>query len=152
MRCEAATEALLDADPAVLAGRDDDSVSRHVRGCPRCARVAARFLEAEAELARELSATAVPPEPSVVEEALRAARVRRAGWRVWGPALAAAAVAGVLLWPRGDHATTGRLTLAPPERLETPVVEIPADRNAVVLSTRDPSITVVWFFERGERE
>jgi len=149
--CKAALERLLGADPAELSGRGDSELAVHVRECERCAAVAARLLEGQAELAGALDELG----PRVaVEEALGAVRRRRrrTGWRrhAWQIAapLAAAAAVTALFFARAYESgrrMPGEVVSLPAPRIE-PVVEVASAQNVMVFETRDKSAKVIWFY------
>jgi hypothetical protein len=149
--CKTALERLLEADPFELSGRGDSELAAHLRSCERCAVVAGRLLEGQAELAGALNELG----PRVaVKEALSAARRRRrrTGWRrhAWQIAapLAAAAAVTALFFARAYESgrrMPGELVSMPAPRIEAEV-EVPAGRNVVVFETRDRSAKVIWFY------
>jgi anti-sigma factor RsiW len=160
MRCEIALEALLEADTDTLGGTGEDALSTHVRECARCRAAATRFLEGERLLREGLEATAKPPAQELVDAMSRRARMppvepepRSTGarpgarWRLWVPAVGAAAATVALLWP-GPPSPVPSL-LAP--SVARTRVELPPGQDALVLETRNPEITVVWFFQGGDR-
>lgn len=141
---------LLEADPIELAGEGGSPLASHVRECERCRATAATLLEGQAELAMALEGT----RPRiVVEEAIAAARAqqsrmarRRAAWR-WLPPIAAAAVlAGLLVLRPFELGRNGELGPTYTSRHVQPLVEAPAGKDVMVFKTKDPSITVIWFY------
>jgi len=151
--CERMRPLLLDAEPDALRGEGTSDVAVHVRACPACAARARTILDETQALDRFLGRAA---DALDVDEVLRAAGhpaadpapatvVAFPSWRRWVPLVAAAAVAGLLLF-RGDPSLpppppTPQLSATPP------VVEAAPDRNVAVLATANPDITVVWFFD-----
>jgi anti-sigma factor RsiW len=170
MECEAAREQLLVADVDELFGTGDSPLAHHIRRCERCRTLANRILadqqaldRALTELSRERSPDVVVTTPPVGRQADDGAIGRRRLWRRALPLAAAAVLAALLLLPPalrreslnmpgdtlGDVAVVsidqsgdrsgdrGRASLQ---------VEAPAEGRMAVFETRDPSITVVWFY------
>ncbi len=136
-----------------MAGEDNSPLGRHVRECPRCQAVAAQLREGQEELALALGALQPRASASEAIDATLAKRRKtlrkRAAWRWAAPLAAAAALAGVFFvgTPKGDRAGNGGFAVAPLAPLEErPIVEAPPDRNIMILSTENRSITVIWFY------
>ena len=147
--CKNALEQLLEADPAELSGRGESELVGHLRDCERCAAVARRLLDGQAELASALGQ--LTPRTDV-EEALGTARARRRriarrrnAWRVAAPLAAAAAVTAVLLVGSPDGRMPGEIVSLPAPRIE-PVLEVASAQNVMVLETPDKSAKVIWFY------
>ena len=151
MNCETARVELLEADPIVLAGAGLDPLSEHVHDCARCRAIAERLLEGERELAVGLDADAVGPTPELVEAILLTAKKRRRARTLWMPALAAATIAALLVWPKGAPIPVDR-GVPTRERAVVvgPHVDPPDGRDVAVIPTKDPSITVVWLLGGGD--
>ena len=152
MKCADAVELILEADPPELRGKGESDLARHIRTCPKCRAVAQVVLEEEQVLAREM-VEAVPlqdmerildlglaPEPGVGHK-LRG-RFRKAGYALI-PLAAAAALVGVFL--RSEPTLPGP-QFSFPEPTVALGLEVPEGRNAAVLQTKNPDITVLWFF------
>ena len=146
MDCAAARQAMLEADPAELAGGTESAVGRHLASCGACRAMAAAILAAERGLAAKLAAA--QPRGRVEAAIVRAAaaarrrsRLRRAASA--GSLLAAAALAVLLLLPRGRLPVTA----APAVALAEPQFSVAAapGQNLVVMHTANPKIIVVWY-------
>jgi hypothetical protein len=149
--CRERLDAMLEADPHELAGRGESALAVHVRSCSQCRNAAQAILDATARLDAVLDAPGRAPD---IEAILTRARLRvtpsppakrRHSAKRW-VALAAAGIAALMVM--------GRREPAPPEstpaRLVTPpLVEVADDANVAVLPTRDPDITILWFFQGG---
>jgi hypothetical protein len=172
--CETIRERLLEAPPTALTGRGESAVARHVRSCAACRSVARRILD-EIELL-EASLEQLRPRMSEDEAVLLALDLagrqiaveeppatRRAGspgvrrrWMRWAPfpVAAAAAIAALVLTagPRGERLEeAGPSARAAPElaaaaSLDRLSVDIPEQGRVAVFETKNPSITVVWFY------
>lgn len=156
-------DALLEAEVEELSGSRATPLGLHVRACARCRAAAARILDANAALDAVLSARRPLDAADVIERAraaptARAApsaadtapRVRRRVGlrgtlpRRWIGLAAAASVAALMLWTQRTPQPNG--TTWQPTAESQPLVEPPSDRNVAVFETRDPDITVIWFF------
>jgi hypothetical protein len=163
MNCEVARQALLEADPDALAASGNGELVDHLRTCPKCARVAVLLNESHTQLAAHLDGDMVDPPAALVDEVLQRSRApsemekeRRdrlvsLGRRALAPLLAAAAIAGLLLWsneplPNPRPVATADETAA----AATPRIEAPAGKSVAVIQTKNPSITVVWLFSGGD--
>ena len=144
--CNQWRERLLAAPLADLEGEGTSPLVAHLRSCARCAEEARILLEATERLNADLDRSA-PLSAATLEDLLARSGVRRIlprRRRLW-PRLgaAAAAVLALLSLPSGDapvafrSATTG---VSRPPTLEAGV------GNAAILPTRNPDITVIWFF------
>lgn len=136
-----------------MAGEADSPLTRHVRECQRCQAVAAQLRQGQEELALALGALQPRASASEAIDATLAKRRKtlrkRAAWRWSAPLAAAAALAGVLFLspPKGDRTGDGGFAVRSPVPLgERPIVEAPPDRNVMILSTENRSITVIWFY------
>ncbi len=144
MTCDEARDLLLEAEPEALRGTGTSALALHLAGCAECRAMAVRVLAQQAALDRALTAMA--------EARLAApARPARRRWRLatWG--LAAAAGLAALLLARPDRPDGDGRLAAPPRLASAPAavdVDVSATpgRNAVVMKTADPTITIVWFF------
>lgn len=153
MTCQEVREALLSVDLTELTGEGDGQLAQHLESCMRCRGAAQAVLDAEADLATELSV--LVPEPNldlVIQEGMTpsAERVRRwAGPTRLGflktalPVALAAGLAGILMLR--EPSLPGKPFVAP-DRSATFEVEPAPDQNVMVLATKDPTITVVWLF------
>lgn len=153
MRCEEARRALLEAEPATLRPGESDDLGRHLDACERCRRAAARILEGNRALNEWFDRAPALDVDAVVADA--AGAPRRTGRLVrWGAALAAAAsLAALLLVGReASEVTAPSASPSPPPAVAAaplPDLALPPGRNAVVLETRDPDITVIWLYGEG---
>jgi hypothetical protein len=153
--CTTFRDRLLVADLDELEARVDTPVSRHLRDCPRCRAAARRIIDDTALLAARLAAAPGRPDTEALLAAAGAGplpevRTSRPGRRLrsrelpWLGIAAAAAILAVLVRPpppSPDRAAVGAPSIASP-----PLVEAAPDHDVAVLPTRDPDITVVWFF------
>jgi len=152
MTCDEALEAILEAEPDALAGLGDHPLADHVRTCTRCRALARSVMADEEALGRELG-SAVPA--SDLEGLLNQAfpprtagpKLFRPRHRALGLALIplAAAAAAVSLFFHFQVPAPGVSTPS----LHTPPglgLVVPEGRNAAVLATNNPDITVLWFF------
>lgn len=147
MDCTSARRAMLEADPAELAGDQPSELSRHLESCPACRAAAVEVLEAERGLAAWLADARPHGDPAeAVARAASAAR-RRAAVRRFGAAgsvLAAAAVAALLLLPHGEPPAAASPSTGIPEAGRFSVTASP-NRDVVVMHTSNPKIIVVWY-------
>jgi len=152
--CAQTREALLEADPHALRTGAPGALGRHLATCSRCRADALRITQFTGALATRLASPPALDARAVVHAARRPPRhpSRRRHLVGAGLPLAAAAVLATLLLV-GREASDDSLPGPPANRepltaLATPVVEFtpPPDRNAVVLQTRNPDITVVWLY------
>jgi hypothetical protein len=176
MNCDTALDRMLEAGPAELRGDAGSPLGRHLAACPRCRPVAealaaalgsvddtvtayARTGDADAAVDAALAASR-DTGPGPVGPGDRAGRPDRASGRLsgrllrspraWVPLAAAAVVAAVLLvdgpgpGPPVDPGPVARDPALDPRVAVVP----PPDRNAAVLETRNPNITIVWLYER----
>ena len=159
MTCENALRDLLDAEPEAYSGTGDGELAEHLRSCSRCSRVAAHLRKEERILAEALGSNAVEPEADVVRSivgrahaagefgrpevvAARSLVARR--WAHWVPALAAAALVAVALWPSAPASVSDPSIALKPQTPPPPRIHAPPGTDVAVLATSDPSITVVW--------
>jgi predicted anti-sigma-YlaC factor YlaD len=147
MDCASARRAMLQADPAELAGDSESELGRHLQTCAACRAAAAAILAAERGLGEWLAAAR--PQGDAAEAAARAAATahRRAAVRRLGAAgslLAAAAAAAVLLLPRGRLPGGAPLAAATPQAVHFSVTAPPGS-DVVVMHTSNPKIIVVWY-------
>ena len=147
MDCTVARRAMLEADPSELAGLSGSELGRHLESCAACRAVAAGILAAEHEMGAWLAAAR--PRGDAGEAVARAAATahRRARFRRLGAAgslLAAAAVAAILLLPRGRLPGAAGVGAMSPESRGFSVTAAPGS-NVVVMHTSNPKIIVVWY-------
>jgi len=170
MMCSEMRELVLVADLDELAGAGATPFAAHLRECDCCRAMAHRIASGTRRFGMELALAAASPTPAIASRRRRARR----GWLTGVVGLAAACIAIVLtrqadpwtprvapvleLAPNEDSTAptsfdepiaesavaepTPDLMLAPP--LEQVSVDVPAGRRAVVMKTRNPSMTVVW--------
>jgi anti-sigma factor RsiW len=152
--CARAREAILEAEPQALRTGDAGSLGRHLAACPRCRAEALRIVRFTGALATRLASPPALEAQAVVRAAGHPSHHSSRHRRLIGVGLPLAAAAGLatLLFV-GREAGNDRLFRPPaagepPIALATPVVEFtsPPDRNAVVLQTRNPDITVIWLY------
>lgn len=151
MKCEDAVELILEADPPDLRGEGEGILPRHLRGCEKCRALARVVLEEERVLALKMVEEVPAPdldrvlarglasEPAVLWRPK--GKLRRAGFAIIP--LAAAALVSVFL--RSEPTLPGP-TYSSPEPTVALGLEVPEGRNAAVLQTKNPEITVLWFF------
>lgn len=147
MDCTSARRAMLEADPAELAGDFPSELSRHLESCATCRSAAAEVLEDERGLAAWLAEARPRGDAAeAVARAAAAARRRTAVRRLGaaGSVLAAAAVVILLLLPRGQPPAAAPLAAAIPEAGHFSVTAAP-NRDLVVMHTSNPKIIVVWY-------
>lgn len=150
MTCEQARQAMLDADPAELAGQGSSALVGHLVSCARCAGRAHAILEGQQALAAALSAH----RPRVAaEEAVQAAHVaaaqpepRRRGWRVAVSGALAAGIALLLFWTRWNPPAERMVAPESAPALPPFAVQGPPGRTVAVFRTANPDIVVVWYF------
>lgn len=172
--CETIRERLFEASATALAGGGESAVARHVRSCAACGAVARRILdetellwanlerlqprmsEDEAvRLARGLEGHKVGVVEPPATRRVGSLGVRRR-WMRWAPVpvAAAAAIATLVLTagPRIERLedTDPSQRVVPQEAavasLEGLSVDIPEQGRVAVFETKNPSITVVWFY------
>ncbi len=151
MNCAEARQAILDADPADLEGRGEGSLARHLRDCSRCEDLARAVLVEERALAQGLAeAVAAPELDAILDQVLGSDpkpgvfrfRLRRLGLTLL-PVAAAAAMAALFLGSDPQLPGDPYLLPEPSQGLD---LDIPQGQNVAVLATKDPKITVLWFF------
>lgn len=165
--CVGAREALLEAELHELQPDAPGTLGRHLAACPRCRDEALRIVQATGELTARLASPPALDVGAILQAAhegaedarhtdrprrfpLRRRQLLRAGL----PLAAAAVLATLLLVGReaGDEPLPGPpATPDPPTAVAIPVAEFtpPPDRNAVVMQTRNPDITVIWLYGEG---
>lgn len=198
MTCDQSLARMMEADPHELRGEADTELAAHIRGCPRCARVAETLVAEVDAIDAVLEQYAAGPlhtgaaaedggaiDPNVAADvaadtAIDAVLARQGpgsetvplhrampgaetgqvepvpvrpprSWirRAWVPLTAAATLALVLMLPGDDPLPTNGsdpTAVAPidPRVAVTP----PADRNAAIMETENPNITIVWLYQR----
>jgi predicted anti-sigma-YlaC factor YlaD len=152
MKCVDAVELILEADPQDLAGKGDSILARHVRSCPKCRALALVVLEEERALAVQMVEAVPAPDLDAIlalglasenrPSSRHARKFRSAGYALI-PLAAAAALVGLLLQ---SEPTLPGPAYSSPEPTVALGLEIPEGRNAAVLRTDNPDITVLWFF------
>ena len=153
--CRAWAKRLVVASPDELSGMADTDLSRHVRDCPLCAAEAGRIITANEGLRVAISGPEVDVaelierarHADVVEKKTRRKRwatVPKLAWSSMAASMAAAAAVAVLFL--NTPPLEPLMPSAPPRLLVDA-----ADYNLVVMPTRNPDITVLWFYkETGE--
>ncbi len=174
MTCDHALERMLEADPVELRPDGETELARHIAACEHCGAIAATLWAELAGLDRALTEYGESADPDAAAVAALAGvprsgstpapkrsgpRRRGAGRRpralppvgsprTWIPLAAAAALAAVLLIGRSGPpppAPDAVIDAGPATRVS---VTPPPDRGAAVLETANPSITIVWLYER----
>jgi anti-sigma factor RsiW len=146
--CNTAFEALLEAEPAELAGRVDSDLAVHVRECERCGAVAASLLAGQEQLAGALVELRPRTEVAEALNALRARRGRKLAWERawrWGSVAAAAAIAAAMVLRALPTARMMPGESVPAVSQAEPLLEVPSGQNVMVFETRDRSAKVIWF-------
>jgi len=155
MTCAEARERMLEAEPGELRPDARGPLAEHIAACSSCAAAAEQILVLESALGEHLSRVPHLDPAEIVARAgsgrrpvRRPAPARRVAHgrrrQLWLTVAAAAALAGVLLWPRPPRSLPGTPVSVP--RLDPPAVEAPVGRDLAVLRTSNPDITVLWFF------
>jgi len=148
IKCDAAFEALLEADPVEVAGRGDSELASHVRECERCGVVAANLLAGQEQLAAALTELRPRTDVTAALMSLRVQGRRRLAWeRVsrWGPVAAAAAIAAAMVLQALPAARMVPGEGVPAVSQAEPLLEVPSGQNVMVFETRDRSAKVIWF-------
>ena len=143
-------DALLELSTEQLGHLDGDN-AEHVSTCASCRSAVERILETERVLNEALSTHPPLDVDAVLARAAtdgplpRTSRVRSIGRRGYAVLAAAAAVAALLLVrPPPPTPSTANLTRNPGVSTTPPTLV--AEGDVAVLATRNPDITVVWFF------
>ena len=145
MSCEAYVQAMLEAEPAELAGEEDSPLARHIRECPHCGATARAILAEEEELGSALASLVPQPDLEAVLARAPAQRSRfRAGALTLAPLALAAGLAALFL--TREPQLPGEPYVPGVQAIPGLNVEAPEGRNVAVLETRDPDIKVVWLF------
>ena len=152
MKCVDAVELILEADLQDLRGEGDGVLAQHLQSCAKCRALAQVVVEEEGVLAlRMVEAVPAPDLDEILELGLASPtgglswpreRFRRAGYALV-PLAAAAALAALFL--RSEPTLPGP-AYSSPEPTVALGLEVPEGRNAAVLQTGNPDITVLWFF------
>lgn len=152
--CAAWAKRLVVASPEELSGMVETDLSCHIRDCPRCAAEARRIVSANRALRVAMSGPEVDA-AGLIERARHAhaderktkgrqwVSVPRMAWSGIAASMAAAAVAAVLFLK------TPPLEPLMPFVSQEPLVHA-ADYNLVVVPTRNPDITILWFYKETE--
>ncbi|MDH5590389.1 MAG: hypothetical protein OEZ65_14635 [Gemmatimonadota bacterium] len=145
MSCTEARRLLLEVEPSALRGDGDTPLAIHLRGCRSCSTAAGVILSEGALLDAILSGR-----DAVEEVGARVASfppVARNRVRTFVPLAAAALLAGVVLtrFPgiRPEPEAPSRQIVSPSALA---LVEVPEGRNAAVIPTSDPDLTIVWIY------
>lgn len=153
--CNSIISRMLEAPLEELDPASEGEIAEHLRGCASC-RAAAEAIVVETRALGEWRSPMGDPDLDAIlvragvpaEKAASTGMGRRNGTKAWLGLAAAAALATVLLRPSpppmpGEGPTPR--TPSPP-----PLVEAAPGRDVVVLPTRNPDITVVWFYDSEE--
>jgi len=151
MDCGEARRRMLEADLAELEPSAATELGTHLAACAACRAAAHAIRAAERALADRLDAARPPGDDAEAVRLAAAAatwRRRRATHRRFGAgfALAAAAVAGLILLPRGRPRSTAPLAATRAAALPGFSVTAAPGQQVMVLHPADPNIVVVWFF------
>jgi hypothetical protein len=144
--CNRWHDSLLDASLDELRGTGSSPLATHVRSCTGCGGAARTLLEATATLHADLGSPS-PPSAATVDDLLARAGLRShpvRGRRLW-PRLGAAAAAVLALLSLPSRETPVAFRTPTTEVSPAPMLE-EGDGNAAILPTRNPDITVIWFF------
>jgi hypothetical protein len=150
MKCADAVEQILEADPVDLCGDGDSLLAQHLRGCTKCQALAQVVIDEEGILAVQMAEVVSSTDPDeILDRSLGPSSARRipghfkrAGFALL-PLAAAAGIASLFL--AGEPPLPGS-SYAPPTRTPDLGLEVPEGRNAALLRTNNPDITVLWFF------
>ena len=149
--CAVWAERLVVGAPEELSGVAETELGRHVRDCRKCAAEAHKITAANEALRVAIAS----PEVDAVELIERArhvganeqkagvkqsARIPRLGWSAIAASMVAATAMVVLLLQKPI------LEPLPPPVRPQPLVNA-ADYNLVVMPTRNPDITILWFYK-----
>lgn len=152
--CAVWAERLVVAAPEELSGMVETELSRHIRDCRRCAAETHKIAAANEALRVAVSSPEVDA-AELIDRARHAeadeqrttvqrlARAPRIVWSAMAASVAAAAVIAVLLLRMP--------TLEPLPLPVRPLALVDAgDHNLVVMPTRNPDITILWFYKETE--
>ncbi len=158
--CEEAREWLLVAGPESLADAASSPVAGHLEMCASCRELAKRLRSSQDEL--EAAYLATSPRRGAVDVAQRAMdtvhsgvpimsinRRRRRLIAVAGMVglAAAAALLVTIVGPSGVAPVSPATPPAvAPDSAASIAVEVPEGRNAIVFTTRNPKVSVVWIY------
>ncbi len=157
MTCAEALELVLEAEPEELTGVGNSPLAAHLRQCADCQRIAqslhthhaavqAVYLSAESRRPAAAGVTrSIGPSAEGTALATTGHHLRR--WVLVGVGVAAAITLMVMV-RHGTPATALTHPTAP--SVTTPaapmVAQVPPNQNAIIFATRDPLISVVWFY------
>jgi anti-sigma factor RsiW len=160
MNCHEAREWLIDADPDVLTHAEASPVAGHLQSCASCRAVVARLLTAQHGM--HGAYLAVAPRKSAAEVAqqvlageskvlpITATRRGRRNVVAAASVLSLATAAAVLIAVVGRQRAPAAPAFQPAVVADTAVssitVEVPEGRNAIVFTTRNPLISVIWIY------
>ena len=152
MTCAEAAEQILEADRLELEGMGESMLARHLKGCSRCRAMALAVVRGEDSLAEEMAAVVPMPDlDALLDENGRSKPERTERIRIKArrfglgllPLAAAAAFASLFL--SREPQVPGD-SYSPPAFSPGLGLEVPEGRNVAVLATKNPNITVLWFF------
>ena len=147
MDCRSARDLLLEAEPAELRGEGGSPLAAHLRECAGCRSAARAILAGQAELDAALRAlAAAPAEARVLPLRRRAGLARRVATLAVPLAAAAAAVMLLDRGPAPENPGITRERIARALFPRRPVARPISGRNATVLRTSDPGVTLVWIY------
>lgn len=153
--CAHVRELMLEADPAELRGSGSPVVAAHVRECGQCRLLAERMLSAHQQLDDALS-TLTGQHAAAPALTMRSRRDRtrsllsaRAA-RVFAPLAAAAVLVLMLYQQRTPDDLPSLEPMADVVALAdgAPVVNVTSGDDVAIMSTTNPSITVIWYLKR----
>ncbi|MDE0452369.1 MAG: hypothetical protein OXI90_11475 [Gammaproteobacteria bacterium] len=154
--CGVWVKRLVMASPEEFSGMVETKLSRHVRDCPRCAAKARRILSANEALRVAISGPEVDA-AGLIERAHHAGADETATGRKRWPTVPK------LVWSAMAAASVTAAALIVVPLLRTPVLEplsphvrpqplVDAiDYNLVVMPTRNPDITILWYYKETEQ-
>jgi len=152
MNCSGAREALLEADIDLLEGRGEGALVDHLRGCPRCRAVAQMIVEGERGLGEAMMELVPAPDPDELLDRVEGERdgVRNLirpqfRWSLSRLVPLAAAASLVALFLGRDPNLPGE-PVVPMASAPGLGLEVPEGQDVAVLATKNPDITVLWFF------
>ena len=142
MTCQAAREAMLDAELDELRGNGGSELAEHLRGCAPCRGRADAILAGYASL--DAGLRALQPAPGGARVTPIGQRRRRYAWLPLP--LAAAALLALLLARPASEPLPDVQALARRISPARPVVQPPPGKQAVVMMKND--VTIVWLYNQ----
>jgi hypothetical protein len=150
MTCDEAMETLLESDHCAT----HQALEMHLAGCTKCAEFAGRVVGVSVSM--KLQYVSLTPRRDAAQMATLAiaksgATQTRSGHRikslvVGAMSLAAAAVVAVVIIERRPTTPIAQPIVRVAADSSSIAVDVPDGRNAIVFSTRNPQISVVWIY------